>query len=86
MPQRITLLSPHVHAGRAYAPGATLTLDDDAAAWLIRAGVAVEKPAVEAEPPAAEALPPAAEARPPAAEASVAGKVSPTQPRKGVSQ
>lgn len=74
MPQRITLLSPHVHAGRAYAPGATLTLDDDAAAWLIRAGVAVEKPAVEAEPPAAQALPP------------VSNKVSPTHPRKGVSQ
>jgi endonuclease YncB( thermonuclease family) len=37
---QIELLKPHTHVGKAYAPGAVITLDDDLAQWLVKAGVA----------------------------------------------
>ncbi len=37
---QIELLKPHTHAGKAYAPGAVIPLDDDLADWLVKAGVA----------------------------------------------
>jgi hypothetical protein len=36
----IELTKPHTHAGRDYAPGAVLDVDDGAARWLIEIGVA----------------------------------------------
>lgn len=36
----LVLLRPHEHAGAIYAVGDTLTLDADAADWLITAGAA----------------------------------------------
>ena len=37
---QLELLKPHTHAGKAYAPGAVITFDDDLADWLAKAGVA----------------------------------------------
>ena len=37
---RIELLKPHIHMGQVFTPGETLDLLDDAARWLIEAGVA----------------------------------------------
>lgn len=45
--KKVELLQPHTHAGRDYPPGSELTLDDDAAAWLIALRVA--QPAVPAK-------------------------------------
>lgn len=40
VPTRIELIKPHTHAGRNYPPGAIITVDSDAAEWLIGNGVA----------------------------------------------
>lgn len=37
---QIELIKPHSHAGRDLAPGATFTLDERQATWLIELGVA----------------------------------------------
>ena len=37
---RLILNRPHTHAGRQYAPGATLEVDPTTADWLIGHGVA----------------------------------------------
>lgn len=60
MPKQITLTQPHEHAGRVYPVGATLTLDDDQADWLIglkRAEEAAPKAAAEPAPAQAPAKP-----------------------------
>ncbi len=36
----LVLIRPHEHAGHLYPAGATLEIDDAAAAWLIAAGAA----------------------------------------------
>ena len=51
--QTITLTAKHEHAGREYPPGATLTLDDDQADWLVSLGRAKPAPQAAAAEPAA---------------------------------
>lgn len=50
----IELIDPHEHAGRSYPPGSELTLDADAAEWLIALKkarpVAPAKPNTRTEP------------------------------------
>lgn len=37
--ERVTLATPHTHAGQHYAAGSILTVDAPTAAWLRRVGV-----------------------------------------------
>ncbi|TCS69768.1 hypothetical protein EDC61_11969 [Sulfuritortus calidifontis] len=41
---KIELTQPHTHAGQPYLPGEVLDLPEDAARWLIEAGVAQPSP------------------------------------------
>ena len=36
----VELLQPHTHAGVPHLPGSRIELPDDAASWLVKAGVA----------------------------------------------
>lgn len=52
---KIKLKAPHRHAGRDYPAGATLTLREDKAQWLIGLGVAADAAAQEPAPAPAAA-------------------------------
>lgn len=47
---KVELLKPHIHIGQVLTPGETLDLPEDAARWLIDAGVAREAPAAPPAP------------------------------------
>lgn len=47
---KVELLKPHTHAQMKMLPGDILDLPDDAARWLIEAGVAREAPAAPPAP------------------------------------
>lgn len=53
--KKIQLLKPHEHAHRKYPVGATLTLPEGKADWLVNSGAAQEVPAGPAADQAAEA-------------------------------
>lgn len=61
MAQKIRLTQPHEHAGRVCPAGATLTLDDAQADWLIGLKRATED-APKAEPAPAQTQPKPAKA------------------------
>lgn len=61
--KRITLLKPHTNAGRKFPAGASLSLAEEKAVWLIGLGVAEAATEPQAEAVAAAAQPKTAKAK-----------------------